>query len=165
MSIAPNNTRQGCMLFQTIHCHLNISTEARKSYMHLSKWLISLSLSLWFTALGSAIVIEFLLVFSLGVLLLFFTCKCAFLLVNERRNRHMESSEIASVQSSHEPTVSLSYLSGFIIMIENILFHRNCLFVAKILNAYRVSCDRIRPKPAHRRERYTGEGNVMIDLL
>jgi len=58
----------------------------------------------------------------------------------------MESSEIASVQSSHEPTVSISHLSGSIIRIEDILFHRNCLFVAKILNAYRVSCARIRPK-------------------
>ncbi|ESR32766.1 hypothetical protein CICLE_v10007186mg [Citrus x clementina] len=36
--------------------------------------------------LGAGVVIEFFMVFFLGVLLLFFTCKCAFLLVNERRS-------------------------------------------------------------------------------
>ncbi|KAJ4826072.1 hypothetical protein Tsubulata_041704 [Turnera subulata] len=34
--------------------------------------------------LGSVIIIEFLVVFTLGMVLLFFTCKCAFLLVDER---------------------------------------------------------------------------------
>ncbi|XP_061994150.1 protein GAMETE EXPRESSED 2 isoform X2 [Rosa rugosa] len=37
--------------------------------------------------LGSAIVIESVIVFSLGAALMFFTCKCATILVNERRNR------------------------------------------------------------------------------
>ncbi|KAG2721400.1 hypothetical protein I3760_02G080800 [Carya illinoinensis] len=57
-------------------------------------------------ALGSAIVIEFLVVFSFGVLLLFFICKCAILLVNERRNRHMKTSEPCIVQSSYDRTPS-----------------------------------------------------------
>ncbi|XP_043719038.1 protein GAMETE EXPRESSED 2 isoform X2 [Telopea speciosissima] len=38
-------------------------------------------------SLGSAIVIEFIMMFALGVLLLFFTCKCAIALENERKNR------------------------------------------------------------------------------
>ncbi|CAH8390453.1 unnamed protein product [Eruca vesicaria subsp. sativa] len=38
--------------------------------------------------LGSVIVVESLVVFSLSTVLLFFTCKCAFLLVHERRSQH-----------------------------------------------------------------------------
>ncbi|WZY79188.1 hypothetical protein YC2023_025572 [Brassica napus] len=38
--------------------------------------------------LGSVIVVESLVVFSLAIVLLFFTCKCAFLLVHERRSEH-----------------------------------------------------------------------------
>ncbi|CAH8359497.1 unnamed protein product [Eruca vesicaria subsp. sativa] len=38
--------------------------------------------------LGSVIVVESLVVFSLASILLFFTCKCAFLLVHERRSQH-----------------------------------------------------------------------------
>ncbi|XP_040999914.1 protein GAMETE EXPRESSED 2 isoform X4 [Juglans microcarpa x Juglans regia] len=57
-------------------------------------------------ALGSAIVIEFLVVFSFGVLLLFFICKCAILLANERRKRHAKTSEPSIVQSSYDRTPS-----------------------------------------------------------
>ncbi|CAH8358393.1 unnamed protein product [Eruca vesicaria subsp. sativa] len=38
--------------------------------------------------LGSVIVVESLVVFSLATVLLFFTCKCAFLLLHERRSQH-----------------------------------------------------------------------------
>ncbi|XP_031277217.1 uncharacterized protein LOC116135641 isoform X2 [Pistacia vera] len=54
--------------------------------------------------LGSAIVIEFIMVLFLGVLLLFFTCKCAILLVNERRGRHNKNSELSEMQSSKKET-------------------------------------------------------------
>ncbi|KAM4116440.1 hypothetical protein ACB094_02G050100 [Castanea mollissima] len=57
-------------------------------------------------SLGSAIVVESFMVFCLGVLLLFFTCKCAILLVNERSSRHTKTSELSIVQSSHEQTPS-----------------------------------------------------------
>ncbi|RDX60235.1 Protein GAMETE EXPRESSED 2, partial [Mucuna pruriens] len=51
--------------------------------------------------LGSIIVIEFVIMSSLGMLLLYFTCKCAILLAHERRNRGKISSELSTVQSSH----------------------------------------------------------------
>ncbi|KAJ0035291.1 hypothetical protein Pint_24479 [Pistacia integerrima] len=54
--------------------------------------------------LGSAIVIEFIMVLFLGVLLLFFTCKCAILLVNERRGHHTKNSELSEMQSSQKAT-------------------------------------------------------------
>ncbi|KAH9683549.1 putative acylpyruvase FAHD1 [Citrus sinensis] len=47
--------------------------------------------------LGSGIVIEFFITFFVGVLLLFFTRKCALLLVNERRSRG--NSEPSTAQS------------------------------------------------------------------
>ncbi|KAH9683538.1 protein GAMETE EXPRESSED 2 [Citrus sinensis] len=52
--------------------------------------------------LGAGVVIEFFMVFFLGVLLLFFTCKCAFLLVNERRSRG--NSERSTAQSYQKQT-------------------------------------------------------------
>ncbi|KAA8548952.1 hypothetical protein F0562_000636 [Nyssa sinensis] len=54
--------------------------------------------------LGSAIVIEFIMVFSLGVLLVYFTCKCAIVLVNEKRSRDDQDIELSRVQSSHKRT-------------------------------------------------------------
>jgi len=42
--------------------------------------------------LGSIIVIEFVIIFSLGLLLLYFTCKCAILLVHERRKNEKSTS-------------------------------------------------------------------------
>ncbi|XP_061369324.1 protein GAMETE EXPRESSED 2, partial [Gastrolobium bilobum] len=58
--------------------------------------------------LGSIIVIEFVIIFSLGVLLLYFTCKCAVLLVHERRNHEKRSSELSTVQSSQRQTSSMT---------------------------------------------------------
>ncbi|XP_054805577.1 protein GAMETE EXPRESSED 2-like [Prosopis cineraria] len=56
--------------------------------------------------LGSAIIIEFLIIFSLGVLLLYFTCRCAILLVNERRNRGEKPPEISAMQGLQKQTSS-----------------------------------------------------------
>ncbi|KAK7329466.1 hypothetical protein VNO77_23635 [Canavalia gladiata] len=56
--------------------------------------------------LGSIIVIEFVIMFTLGGLLLYFTCKCAILLAHERRNCEKRSSELSNVQSSHRQTSS-----------------------------------------------------------
>ncbi|XP_024633312.2 protein GAMETE EXPRESSED 2 [Medicago truncatula] len=58
-------------------------------------------------ALGSIIVIEFVIIFSLGLLLLYFTCKCAILLVHERRNREKRTSESSTDQSSQGQAVSV----------------------------------------------------------
>ncbi|KAL7254957.1 hypothetical protein ACSBR1_009171 [Camellia fascicularis] len=56
--------------------------------------------------LGSAIVIEFILIFSLGVLLLYYTCKCTIVLVNEKRSRGARNIELCQVQSSSKKTSS-----------------------------------------------------------
>ncbi|GLU08406.1 hypothetical protein SLE2022_253210 [Rubroshorea leprosula] len=53
-------------------------------------------------ALGSVIVIEFLVLFLLGLLLLFFTCKCAILLVNEKRRSNIRNSDQSCMQSSQK---------------------------------------------------------------
>ncbi|XP_052190913.1 protein GAMETE EXPRESSED 2 isoform X2 [Diospyros lotus] len=53
-----------------------------------------------FPALGSAVVIESILVFSLGVLLLYFTCKCAIVLVNEKRSHMAWEIELPKVERS-----------------------------------------------------------------
>ncbi|XP_057433554.1 protein GAMETE EXPRESSED 2 isoform X2 [Lotus japonicus] len=58
--------------------------------------------------LGSIIVIEFVIIFSLGVLLLYLTCKCAILLVHERRNREKRASELSTAQSSQTQTSSMN---------------------------------------------------------
>ncbi|XP_057957884.1 protein GAMETE EXPRESSED 2 [Malania oleifera] len=60
--------------------------------------------------LGSAIVIEFLMMLSLGAILLFFTCKCAIVLVHERRSRDIGNNKLSKVPSSHKqpPNTSLS---------------------------------------------------------
>ncbi|CAH2065290.1 unnamed protein product [Thlaspi arvense] len=56
--------------------------------------------------LGSVIVVESLVVFSLATLLLFFTCKCAFLLVHERRNEHYVNKNL------QKPTDNAESLNG-----------------------------------------------------
>ncbi|XP_038723252.1 protein GAMETE EXPRESSED 2 isoform X1 [Tripterygium wilfordii] len=61
--------------------------------------------------LGSAIVIESLLVLFLGVLLLFLTCKCALLLFNERSIRKTSNLEPSKVQNVQKETSSGDYLS------------------------------------------------------
>ncbi|CAI8590125.1 unnamed protein product [Vicia faba] len=58
--------------------------------------------------LGSIIVIEFVIISSLGLLLLYFTCKCAILLVHERRNNKKRCSEPSTDQSSQGQTVPSS---------------------------------------------------------
>ncbi|XP_022760596.1 protein GAMETE EXPRESSED 2 [Durio zibethinus] len=63
--------------------------------------------SLGVHSLGSAIVIEFLLVLSLGLMLLFFTCKCAILLVKEkRRQQNPRNLELSTMQSIQKETLS-----------------------------------------------------------
>ncbi|CAK9170054.1 unnamed protein product [Ilex paraguariensis] len=52
--------------------------------------------------LGSAIVIEFFMVFSLGLLLLFFICKCAFVLIQEKRKHDVQHIELSELQGSHK---------------------------------------------------------------
>ncbi|WCJ41413.1 gamete expressed 2 [Euphorbia peplus] len=60
--------------------------------------------------IGSAVIIEFLMVLSLGVILLFFTCKCAFLLVKEKRSRNVQNSEQTSVRNMlKEPSTDNLY--------------------------------------------------------
>ncbi|XP_058212496.1 protein GAMETE EXPRESSED 2 [Rhododendron vialii] len=59
--------------------------------------------------LGSAIAIESVLVFSLGVLLLYFTCKCAIVLVHEKRRRAPRDIELSEVQSSSKRTSSIDF--------------------------------------------------------
>ncbi|KAJ9699630.1 hypothetical protein PVL29_005479 [Vitis rotundifolia] len=54
--------------------------------------------------LGSAIVVEFVVVFFLGVLLLFFTCRCAIVLINERRSCDIKNIRLSKVSSLHKPT-------------------------------------------------------------
>ncbi|XP_073223922.1 protein GAMETE EXPRESSED 2 isoform X2 [Cicer arietinum] len=58
--------------------------------------------------LGSIIVIEFVIIFSLGLLLLYFTCKCAILLVHERRKHEKRTSEPSTDQSSQGKTSSMN---------------------------------------------------------
>ncbi|XP_017975311.1 PREDICTED: protein GAMETE EXPRESSED 2 [Theobroma cacao] len=62
--------------------------------------------SLLVRTLGSAIFIEFLSLLSLGSVFLFFTCKCAILLVNEKRRQNPRNSEPSRVQSSQQETLS-----------------------------------------------------------
>ncbi|GAB2295199.1 hypothetical protein Dimus_029374 [Dionaea muscipula] len=55
--------------------------------------------------LGSAIIIEFVMVLSLGVALLFYTCKCAFSLLNERSSTvNKMKNTTPRVQTSDEQT-------------------------------------------------------------
>ncbi|KAM1923418.1 hypothetical protein ACFX15_021336 [Malus domestica] len=55
--------------------------------------------------LGSAIVIESIIVFLLGAVLLFFTCKCAAHLVHERKNKATRAPEPASAPSLRKGTL------------------------------------------------------------
>ncbi|OVA13441.1 Filamin/ABP280 repeat-like [Macleaya cordata] len=56
--------------------------------------------------LGSAIVIEFIMMFVLGALLLFFICKCALLLSNERKRiNNAADSKLDSVEKSQKPSL------------------------------------------------------------
>nr|GMD66345.1 protein GAMETE EXPRESSED 2 [Ipomoea batatas] len=65
-------------------------------------------------ALGAAIIMEFIFVFSLGVLLLFFICKCAISLVKERRKKKKAPKiELATIQESHECNSASRNVSDF----------------------------------------------------
>ncbi|KAK4737674.1 hypothetical protein R3W88_001371 [Solanum pinnatisectum] len=55
---------------------------------------------------GSAIIVEFILVLSFGVILLFFICKCAFVLINEKRRQASQDFELSNVQNSQEGTLT-----------------------------------------------------------
>ncbi|GFQ03406.1 protein gamete expressed 2 [Phtheirospermum japonicum] len=55
--------------------------------------------------LGSAIVIESIVVFSLGLVLLFFICKCARVLVHEKKRQRAEQIELSKYQGSSKETV------------------------------------------------------------
>ncbi|KAK4265789.1 hypothetical protein QN277_026795 [Acacia crassicarpa] len=83
--------------------------------------------------LGSAIIIEFVMIFSLGVSLLYFTCKCAVLLVNERRNRGERPSEISAAQGSQKQTVSSTEIS------ENVTHFTGCCSTPSLLGLRRQS--------------------------
>ncbi|XP_010027085.2 protein GAMETE EXPRESSED 2 [Eucalyptus grandis] len=69
-------------------------------------------------SLGSAIVIEFILMSYIGVALLYFTCKCAILLVNERRRselRNPSRTDVHDVQnqdSSSHSSENANHFSG-----------------------------------------------------
>ncbi|KAI4317565.1 hypothetical protein L6164_025428 [Bauhinia variegata] len=58
-------------------------------------------------ALGSVIIIEFVIMFTLGMSLVYFTCKCAILLAKERRNRDVKLSELSTAQSSMQPSTNM----------------------------------------------------------
>ncbi|CAH9065424.1 unnamed protein product [Cuscuta europaea] len=52
-------------------------------------------------AIGTSIIIEFIFVVSLGVVLMFFICKCAMALISERRKNEPDD-EVAGVHRSHK---------------------------------------------------------------
>ncbi|KAF2300171.1 hypothetical protein GH714_010338 [Hevea brasiliensis] len=57
--------------------------------------------------LGSAVIIEFLMVLSFGVVLLFFTCKCAILLVNERSSCKFQNSKQSGLRNFQKESSSV----------------------------------------------------------
>ncbi|XP_020877406.1 protein GAMETE EXPRESSED 2 isoform X3 [Arabidopsis lyrata subsp. lyrata] len=87
----------GCFLDCTERISLPLHAKARVNLIR--KRPLS---SLGAHVLGSVIVVESLVVFSLATLLLFFTCKCAFLLVHERR----------SEKNSQKPTDNAELLNS-----------------------------------------------------
>ncbi|KAG8369910.1 hypothetical protein BUALT_Bualt14G0062500 [Buddleja alternifolia] len=62
--------------------------------------------------LGSAIIIESVVVFSLGLLLLFFICKCAVVLVHEKKMREAQDIELSKIQGSTKHTLAVGGSSG-----------------------------------------------------
>ncbi|KAF9679120.1 hypothetical protein SADUNF_Sadunf07G0107000 [Salix dunnii] len=59
--------------------------------------------------LGSAILVEFIGVFSLGGILLFFTCKCTKQLLNERRRISAKNSQQSGVQNSQKKSPNTDF--------------------------------------------------------
>ena len=52
------------------------------------------------SALGFIIILEFLVMLSLGAVMLFYTCKCAISLINERRNPDVNEDADHPIQTS-----------------------------------------------------------------
>ncbi|KAK6161087.1 hypothetical protein DH2020_004468 [Rehmannia glutinosa] len=65
-----------------------------------------MSMSLLLTV-GSAIVIESIVVFSLGIILLFFICKCAVVLVHEKKRQKAQEIELLKLQGSSKQTLAV----------------------------------------------------------
>ncbi|KAJ6733857.1 JITTERBUG ISOFORM N [Salix koriyanagi] len=66
--------------------------------------------SLLANTLGPAILAEFIVVFSLGGILLFFTCKCTKQLLNERRRRiTVKNSQQSSAQNSQKKSLNTDF--------------------------------------------------------
>lgn len=64
------------------------------------------------TALGSAIVFEFIALFTLGMVLMLFTCKCAIVLIRERKGRkndEVHNVELSCIQQASNETVSMPH--------------------------------------------------------
>lgn len=61
---------------------------------------------LFVAALGSMIVIEFIIMLFLGSILLFFICRCVLLLRNERKRIYTKDSKLGTVEKSPKPSVS-----------------------------------------------------------
>lgn len=61
-----------------------------------------------YTALGSAIIIEFIIMLLFGVALLFFICKCAIALGNERRNHKVNDNKLSKVDALNKSAVRIS---------------------------------------------------------
>ncbi|KAL3505706.1 hypothetical protein ACH5RR_031088 [Cinchona calisaya] len=61
--------------------------------------------------LGSAAVVEFIVVLSLGVLLLFYISKCVIMLIHEKRRNEIQGIELSKVQMSDQQAISKD-LSG-----------------------------------------------------
>lgn len=62
--------------------------------------------------IGSAIVVESILVLSLGILLLLFTCKCAIVLFNEKKSHTPQDIELSQMQSFSTRTSSEDLLEN-----------------------------------------------------
>ncbi|KAL1807376.1 hypothetical protein ACET3Z_024366 [Daucus carota] len=59
-------------------------------------------------SLGSAIMFEFIALFSLGMVLMLFTCKCALVLVRERKGRQIDQAqnvELSGIQHAFKETI------------------------------------------------------------
>ncbi|CAE6009625.1 unnamed protein product [Arabidopsis arenosa] len=91
----------GCFLDCTERISLPLHAEARVNLIR-KRPLSSLAAHV----LGSVIVVESLVVFSLATLLLFITCKCAFLLVHERISEHYAH------KNSQKPTDNAELLNN-----------------------------------------------------
>ncbi|XP_037491520.1 protein GAMETE EXPRESSED 2 isoform X4 [Jatropha curcas] len=74
--------------------------------------------------LGSVVFIEFLMVLSLGVALLFFTFKCAFHLVNERKGHKIENAQQSTVQNIQKESSSNNTSTYFTSCCSRLLSHQ-----------------------------------------